>query len=161
MQHSRQQNLIPRITLALLIGLIVGCRNPTDLADSLACQQTYEFGNTGCFEIVGHVIGSRGQALAGISVGPRSALGQNVFGSAYQMTDSAGSFRLRSFRMVGQPPAGAVPETHSVYVIATDPRTAGLGSPATVRDSVLTIVTVAPVGTIPQAAQVRITLPVP
>ncbi len=99
--------------------------------------------------------------MAGISVGPRPVPGPSLFNSAYQMTGSAGSFRLRLSRMIGQPPAGAVPDTLSVHVIASDPRSAGIGSPATVRDSVLTIVTVAPVGTIPQAAQVRITLQVP
>ncbi len=160
MQHSRQRSLLPRITLTVLIGLIVGCHNPTD-PGSLACQQTYEFGNTGCFEVAGQVIGSRGQALAGIWVGPRPVLGPSRFNSAYRMTDSAGSFRLRLSRMIGRPPASAVPDTLSVYVIATDPRSTGIGSPATARDSVLTIVTVAPVGTIPQAAQVRITLQVP
>jgi hypothetical protein len=63
--------------------------------------------------------------------------------------------------MVGDRPAGTGPDTISVYVIATDPLSAGVGIPATIRDSVLTTATVAPVGEIPEPAAVRITLQKP
>jgi hypothetical protein len=89
---------------------------------------------------------------------PRPYVG---FTSPYEKTDVTGRFRIRLARMLGEPPASAAPDTISVYVVAADPRSAGVGVPSTIRDSVLCVVTVAPVGTIPTATEVRIVLPVP
>lgn len=162
MPQLRQRSLISRVVPSALIGLLAGCHNPTENGDPRACEQTYEFGNTGCFEVSGQVVGLRGQALGGILVGPRPLAGPSAsFNSAYRTTDSTGRFRVRLSRMVGTPPANAAPDTLSVYVVGLDPRSAGLGVPPTARDSVLTVVTVAPVGAVPNSAEVRIILPVP
>lgn len=111
--------------------------------------------------MTGQVVGSHGQPLSDISVGPRPLASGVTFNSTYSETDIDGRFRIRLSRMVGDRPAGPGPDTVSVYVIATDPRSAGVGIPAAIRDSVLTTVTVAPVGEIPEPAAVRITLQKP
>lgn len=126
-----------------------------------ACRQTFEFGNTGCAEVRGRVVGAAGQTLAGISVVPWPVSTQAAFATDYAMTDGAGQFRVRMSRMIGRPPEGGAPDTLSVWIVAADPRSAGVGVPANVRDSVLTVVTVAAVGTVPTSAEVHITLAVP
>lgn len=148
--------------LLTLILLMAGCQSAAEHGDPRACQQTYEFGNTGCFEVAGQVVGARGQALSGISVGLRPIPGlHTLFSANYQVTDAMGQFRIRLSRMLGFPPSDARPDTLSVVVFATDPRSAGVGVPALVVDSVLTLVTVAPVGVVPKATEIRILLPVP
>lgn len=150
----------------LVVGVLaaVACRIPVAAdggADPRACQQTYEFGNTGCLEVQGQVVSASGLPLAGMSVGPRPLPGPAVFNSDYATTDAAGQFRIRLSRISGAPPPKGTPDTLSVYVVAADPRSADVGIPARVRDSVLTVVTIAPVGTIPTPAVVRVPLPVP
>lgn len=148
--------------VSVLLGSVTACHNPAETVDARECQQSYEFGNTGCFEVSGEVVGLRGQALDGIVVIPRPVPREYVgFSSPDQTTDVTGRFRIRPARMLGGPPANAAPDTISVYLVAADPRSAGFEVPATVRDSVLCVVTVAPVGTIPTATEVRIVLPVP
>ena len=160
--HCCHPPLISRAALTVLLGVLDGCHNAADDGDPLACRQTYEFGNTGCFEIAGHVVGARGQGLEAILVSTRPPSGPDAaFNSGYPTTDSTGRFRIRAARMLGQPPANGAPDTLSVYVFAVDIRGLGVGVPATIRDSVLTVVTVAPVGTAPQVAGVHITLPIP
>jgi hypothetical protein len=161
MRHLGRTRAAVRTIVVALIGASASCRNAANADGSRACQQTYEFGNTGCFELAGRVVGLRGQALAGMSVGPRPVSGPHLFNADYRTTDEAGHFRIRLSRMVGSPPASPARDTLSVYVVAADPRSAGLGTPATIRDSVLTLVTVAPIGTLPEPAEVRIVLPVP
>jgi hypothetical protein len=162
MGQFRQRSLVSCAVVSVLIGPLAGCHNPAENGDPRACQQSFEFGNTGCFEVSGQVVGLRGQALGGISVGPQPVPGPNAsFNSAYQTTDSTGRFQIRLSRMAGGPPANGAPDTISVYVVAVDLRSTGPGVPATIVDSVLTSVTLAPVGTVPSAAEVRIILPVP
>ena len=142
--------------------LVVACREPTDAARADgACRQTYEFNNSGCFEVRGQVVGAGGQGIAGIYVGPRPVSTRGGFNTAYTTTDAAGQFRIRLSRMFGSAPAAGQPDTLSVHVVAFDPRSAGVGIPARVRDSVLTIVTVAPVGATPTPVDVRIVLTAP
>jgi hypothetical protein len=152
-----------RAALALLAsaGIAAACREPAAAGDPRACQQTAEFGNTGCFEVAGQVVGTAGLALAGVVVGPRYLPGRDGFNTAYVTTDTAGHFRLRLIRVGGRPVGLAGPDTLSVFVEAADPRSADVGIPARVRDSILAVVTVAPVGAVPVPAVVRITLPVP
>lgn len=151
-----------RAAVLALIVLMVGCQNVTESGDPRACQQTYEFGNTGCFEVAGQVVGARGQALSGISVVAHPILEPGtLFTSPYPTTDTTGQFRIRLSRLVGRPPLDARPDTLSVFVVAADPRSAGVGVLAVVKDSALKLVTVAPVGVIPVTAEIRIILPVP
>jgi hypothetical protein len=152
---------VARCLTAAAIGFLGACRPPTRVDDHGVCRQTYEFSNTGCFEVEGAVVGTAGQPLTGIAVGPRYLHDDALFNTQYVTTDDAGQFRFRASRMLGSPPSEPRPDTVSVYVIAADPRSAGLNVTATVRDSVLVVVTVAPVGTVPTPAVVRITLPVP
>lgn len=157
MEHSLQGCRKRHAGLLALIILMAGCRNPAVNGDPRACQQTYEFGNTGCFEVAGQVVGARGQALSGISVVAHIPGPSLLFTSPYQTTDTTGQFRIRPSRMFGRPPLDARPDTLSVFVCAADPRSV----PVRVVDSVRTLVTVAPVGVIPVRAEIRIILPVP
>ena len=143
--------------------LLAACRDLTgnDKGDPDACQQTYEFGNTGCFEVQGQVVGARGQPLRGIYVGLRPLAKPNVFDSRGGTTDSAGEFRIRLSRVLGMPPVDQTSDTLSVYVLAADLRSASVGAPPQVRDSVLAKATIAPVGVVPFPAIVRVVLPVP
>jgi hypothetical protein len=140
------------------LGILAACgRDPVSGGDSRACRQTYEFGNSGCFEVEGQVVNVAGQGLAGIYVGPRYLSMRDYFNTSYATTDTGGRFRLRLMRF-GARPTGLQSDTLSVYITAFDARTAGVGVPATSRDSVLAVVTVAPVGTAPVPTMVRITL---
>jgi hypothetical protein len=153
---------------AVTLATLAACRPPLGEPDgarpSRACPQTYEFGNSGCVEITGQVVGLRGQPLAGISVGPRyvragEEQGQ-LFSTTYASTDADGAFRFRVSRMVGRPTVVG-PDTVSLWVAGADPATAGVDVPARVRDSVLVLATVSPVGAVPEPAVVRLTLPAP
>ena len=136
---------------ALTIGL-AGCRNP-DAPDRQACYQTYEFGNTGCLEVTGQVVGTNGQPLKDVPLFARSV--PDTAGIAFVSgltTDASGKFRVRAIRMLGQPTAHR--DSARVYVGA-------LWRPTLIRDSVFVTATLAPVGKIPDAVDVRIVLPVP
>ena len=147
---------------ALLLAVLAGCQGSTDpVRDDGACRQSYEFGNTGCLEVRGQVVSTAGQPLAGIVVAARSPSTQMGFGAGFVATDASGGYRVRLSRMLGGPPRSGGPDTVSVYVIATDPRSAGVGVPARIRDSVLVPVTIAPVGRVPSPAEVHFTLPLP
>ena len=145
----------------LLTGFTSACLGPTDDGDDGTCRQSYEFGNTGCVEVRGQVVSTTGQALAYIIVTPRAASKNTELDGGHATSDADGRFRVRLSRMTGEPPAGGMPDTVSVYVVATDPESAGINIPARVRDSVLTVVSVAPVGRVPTPAEVRIVLPAP
>lgn len=158
---QRLFRVVPYVAALVTLAFSVACRDPIEAGIAGACPQTYEFGNTGCFEVRGTVVGTAGQALAGIFVGPRPITTRAGFNSYFATTDAAGRFNVRLARMFGRPPLDGTPDTLSVYVVAVDPRTAGVGIPATVRDSALVVVTVAPVGAVPTPNEVRLTLAVP
>lgn len=143
-----------RAVLTVVAGVVAGCHNAVEARPNDPCRETYEFGNTGCFEVRGQVVDRTGEALAGISVGPRPRSTSTGFNTHYVLTDSAGRFRVRLARVAA--PAPGAPDTLTVYMIAVDPR-----SPMTRRDSVLATVTVARVGAVPTPAEVRITLGAP
>jgi hypothetical protein len=120
-------------------------------------QSTGEFVNSGCADVVGNVVGGRGQPLTGVDVGPRQSLGAGQFNTPYVQTDAQGQFRLRLTRIGALPGS---PDTASVWVGATvRPTLPQLA--ATIHDSVLVVVTVAPIGRVPDAARVTIALAVP
>ena len=160
MQQSPHQTAT-RLTALVYASGAVACHDPTDARLDGACRQTYEFGNSGCFEVRGEVVGTSGQPLRDILVGPRPASSRAEFNADYAATDAMGRYRVRLSRMAGSPPASGLPDTLSVYIVAADPRSAGVGIPARVRDSVLAVVTVAPVGAVPTPSEVRITLAIP
>jgi len=146
---------LPLVMLGIVVVGAAACADPTGA--NAACQQTGEFGNTGCAEIRGVVVNRSGSPEPGIVVGPRFLSGQDVFNASYATTDSQGRFRFRITRFSGQP-AAAGPDTMSLFVHAADPRTAGVNVPATVRDSVPGQVTISPVGRVPTALSVTIAL---
>lgn len=147
---------------ALLLAVLAACEGSTEpVRDDGACVQTYEFNNSGCLEIHGQVVGTAGQSLPGISVVARSPSAQMGYAVAFATTDANGSYRVRLTRMFGGPPPISGPDTASIYVIAADPRSAGVGVPARIRDSVLVLATVARVGQVPSPAVARVALPVP
>jgi hypothetical protein len=147
------------MTAAALAGsLTVACATPTH-SDSRSCQQTYEFGNYGCFEITGHVVGLHGQALSGISVRAH-AIAENVaINTGIPATATDGSFTLRGVLFADPRPDR--PDTISVRLVAVDPNSATLTTPASIRDSVTALVTITPIGSIPTPIRVDMTLGVP
>lgn len=150
------------VCAAAALAFVVGCGSLTDPhADSARCEQTHEFGNSGCADVEGVVTYSGGDAAGWVNVFVRYVGGRtDSFGYATTATDANGRFRLRVTRyMVGPPAAG--PDTASFFVIATDLRPLNRGLPPTVRDSVLTRVTIAPVGRRPETTTVSIVLVVP
>lgn len=145
----------------LCLTALAACGTVTgNQPDPRACRQTYEFGNTGCVDIAGQVVGSAGQPLAGMVVGPGMMSTPVGLNAVYDETDANGRFEIRLTRFAGEPPR-AGPDTLSLYVRALDPRSAGLDVPATVRESVLVRVTLAPVGSVPRTTSVVIRLPMP
>ena len=125
------------------------------VVDRRLCEQTYEFGNYGCTDITGQVLGSAGQPLSGIGVSPRYFPGRYDFNSPALKTDADGRFWLRLHRFATPPVEG--PDTVSLYVRALDFRSPD----ASVRDSVLIQVMVAPVGSVAPVTHVVLRLPTP
>lgn len=141
-----------------LASLLNSCSAPSGIKiDPNVCQQTFEFGNSGCADIQGNVLNSRDEGLSGIVVTSHFLPGSDAFNGAPSTTDGAGRFTLRITRFIGAVPSSG-PDTVSVFIVAADPRSAGVRIPATVRDSVLTRVTIAPVGTVPVPAVISMRL---
>ena len=145
-----------RRTLTLALPLLLGCgRGLTDSRDSRICPQTHEFGNYGCAAVEGGILGARSQPLAGISVGPGVSADGGQFNTPYVMTDSNGRFQLRLTRY-----ARGTSESASVWI-----RAIVIPAPAervaTIVDSALVRLRVAPVGQVPDTAHAAIVLPVP
>ena len=145
--------------VAIALGLLVAaCSNPFAQDDeSDACPQTYEFGNLGCAEVRGQVLGSEDAPLSGVSVGP--IYPEELAGSYdtyFVFTDESGRFSFRIHRYArGGPPI--TPDTFSIYVrAAVRPRAVNVPGPAI--DSVLTVLTLAPVGETPEPTTVEIRL---
>jgi hypothetical protein len=155
--HRRMTRLLTLIVV--VIGVLAACQAPLEIQAPPVCPGSVEFGFTGCFEISGEVVDATGQPLGGISVGvhPVSDPGAQ-FSTAYQFTDVTGTLLIREARFLGRPSANGSPDTVTVYVVAADPRSAGVSASASIQDSVLTVVTVAPPGDIPTTSAVRIIL---
>ena len=104
----------------LLIGLFatVSCDSATAVEEFGACRQTHEFGNYGCAEVSGRVLGSQGQPLIGISVGPRylAEVGPPLYDAMYVETNTG----TLPFRVTRYAPRKllVVPDTFSLYVSA-------------------------------------------
>jgi hypothetical protein len=137
-----------RAVCLLPLVLFAACSDATRPDDSAACRQTREFGNTGCVEIAGTVVDSRGAPVAGASVSAGAVADRAIAFAGGTRTDALGRYALRAVRMAGQP---LRPDTVTVYVRATVAPTL----PATVgpRDSTTLVVEVAPVGFVPATSQ--------
>jgi hypothetical protein len=148
-----------RFTL-VAVCLTMACKTVGGVAgDHRACPQTSEFGNTGCFDVIGRVVGTADQPLSGISVGPRYLPGREGFNSPFVTTDQNGRFSLRIQRFGASAPAEG-PDTVSLFISAVDMSSA-VNGPATRRDSVLVRATIVPVGRLPTPRQVLLRLSVP
>jgi len=157
--------LIPRFRCSPLAKiasstLLIACWSSGDPAPVQGCHQIFELGNTGCFEIVGIVVGIHEQPLAGISVGPHYLPGKDGFTSSYVTSDANGRFTLRAAQLSGGPPSIG-PDTMSLWIVGIDPTTASVGVPPRVRDSVLAQATISGIGSVPAATSIRLGLPAP
>ncbi len=123
-------------------------------------EQSYEFGNSGCLDITGQVVGLDGQPLAGISIHPGYLPGPQIFTHTLAKTDAAGDFTFRVWSICCRPQTVG-PDTLSLRVRGVDTRTLEVGVPASVHDSVLVHATISPIGTIPTPSTVRLTLSAP
>jgi hypothetical protein len=154
--YRARHALAPLIAVAVTAGGCSRTAAPEIVDDFGQCRQSSgEFANSGCTDVMGRVVGVRGQPLAGVHVGLRQSLAAGQFNTPYVQTDAQGLFRLRLTRMA--PPG--LPDTVSVWVGATIRPTLP-DRVATVFDSALVLVTVAPVGRVPEAARLTISLPV-
>jgi hypothetical protein len=139
--------------------VLVGCASTTAVEEIAgACRQTFEFGNYGCIVIVGTVTGPVGQQLSGtwVSIG---AGGDRVqFGGGFDTTKSDGRYQLRAIRVVRDPGSS---DSVALWIHAVRiPRSAAPSAP-TLRDSSLVRLSVTPIGAVPPATPVNLSLPDP
>ncbi|MEO7353263.1 MAG: hypothetical protein ABIZ70_02825 [Gemmatimonadales bacterium] len=122
-------------------------------AELRACE---EFNSFGCVVIEGRVVGTRGQPLSGVSVGPRPSADGGQFNGIYDDTDADGRFSFRIYRMLSSQVAS---DSASLWIRAAIPPVLPVMA-ATIIDSALVRVLVTPEGRVPSRASVSITLPV-
>jgi hypothetical protein len=151
----------PLQPVALLLALVGGAAC-SDASDS-RCEQTYEFGNYGCADVVGRLVDRNDEPLGGVEYGVvnrerelESRFNTNVIPAT---PDSLGNFRLRITRylLIGPP---TTPDTGSVWLIGSM-RPPFPGPDPGIRDSVLVTLQFAPIGGVPEPSPVTIRLPLP
>jgi len=145
-----------------LLSLAMACGNePTE--ELSLCFQTYEFGNTGCADVVGAVTDVRGSPVPGAYVGVTGSVDPAravTLSSGSTRTDSTGRYSERVIRFDGAPPAEG-PDTVSVWVrafVAPAPEVPP-GTPGPI-DSVIATLEFRPVGQTPLTTEV-VTIVVP
>lgn len=139
----------------------LGCSSPSLVDDSRTCQQTYEFGNSGCVEVAGAVVNAEGRPLRNVAVGAHAVSGDVGMTGTGQITDSTGQFRFRLMRIFVLRQPSVLRDPVSIYVVASDIGSATNGGPARVRDSVIATPTFAAVGQVPVMSHVRVVLATP
>ena len=148
----------------LYVGSIVSvaCNAPTPPVDARLCPQTYEFGNTGCAEVTGIVLGSTGQPLSGTVVLPHYSAGGDIGGynEPIAATGPDGRFQFRITRYFPRR-SPVVPDTFSIYVIAQVLPPPGGGPNSLAVDSALLRLALAPVGAIPTPGDVVVNVRYP
>lgn len=143
-------SLIPVFTLVALMA----CDGMAPVLDAARCDQTYEFGNLGCADVIGTVFDAdhHPQPAADVRVlGPAEPLAASTVASATVQSAADGTFRLR-VRQISAPPGSTGPDTITVWIRAARP-------PATVdaigpSDSTLAHLTIRPVGQVPAVISV-------
>jgi hypothetical protein len=157
--------MLPLISSAALMAAAAGCGAAEPSEGASPCQQTFEFGNTGCAELSGRVTDQSGQPVVGAHVSitgagePERAISFGSVGSVDVETGAAGDYRLRVIRVTGEPPSGR-PDTVTVCVrsvVALLNPPPGAAAP---RDSVQALLTVRAVGELPVVTSVA-TLSIP
>lgn len=138
-----------RAAICIFLALLAGCEELIgSREDEAVCQQTYEFGNTGCVDVEGLVTDRAGRPLEGAYAGvarPVRAEPHVTLSGGFPRTSAEGKYRLRVFRMVGAPTT--TPDTLSVWVragVPPDPPVVGVPGPA---DSAVVVLELSPVGT--------------
>lgn len=140
---------------SLSILLATACNSPAG-PELGSCG---DFGAYGCVAVYGQVVGTRGQALAGIDVMNSGAGEGGDFTGDPRITDEAGRFRMRIYRM-SQLHNVAGNDSASIWIrAAIRPQLPQMS--ASVRESVLVRLRVTPNGAVPQVVPVSVTLPVP
>jgi hypothetical protein len=145
---------------ALLACAGAACDRDISQANA-TCEQTYEFGNYGCAEVVGRVIGSTGMPLDSAFIRPSfiPVISAGTYNMPSVRTDAEGRFRLRIHRF-GPRASPVMPDTFSIFVhAAVDYKPPATISPA--YDSVLAVLELAPIGSLPKPATVEIRLNYP
>lgn len=131
------------------IVVAVACSDPTT-ADGNACPQIYEISSYGCADLHGKVLDPFDVVAANVPV-IVEGLGFSALGIR---TDATGRFRHRLTQFLRLPT-----DTVSVLLRAVSARTEpGGGSPQLLRDSVVVVVRVAPIGRVPTRTEVRMKL---
>lgn len=133
-----------------------GCASVTGADDVAgACRQTSEFGNYGCILITGQVTGAGGETLSGTAVQIGNGGDRAQFGGGFDTTNAAGRYELRAIRVLRD--RGA---TDSVTLWIHAYRGLRLSPlPPLFRDSVRVRIAVTPIGAVPPATVVDLTLP--
>lgn len=156
---KRGSRTLQPVTLLLSLVSGVTCSDASDLR----CEQTYEFGNYGCADVVGRMVDRNEEPLGGMEYGVVNR--EREFDSRFNTNvmpatpDSLGNFRLRITRyLLSGPPT--TPDTGSVWIIGSK-RPAFPGPSPGIRDSVLVTLQFAAIGAIPEPSQVTIRLPLP
>ncbi len=144
----------------LLPGLLALSACATALTEHqvlAACPENGgEWGVYGCAAVVGRVSDRNGHPVAGIQVGAASADTADMVGSGtYALTDAGGRFALHVIRYL---PAGS--DSATMWVKATVIPTIEQRV-ATIFDSALVRVRIAPIGAIPDTFSVTLHLPIP
>ena len=154
----------PLVLPLVAVAAAAACSG-NDPSEDPRCQQTSEFGNTGCGELQGVVTDSAGSPVAGAYVDSRDPADperHDALVASYVRTDSAGNYKFRVIRYSEEVPLGG-PDTVTVWVHAglPPPDDAPLGT-AGPRDSVLALLELRPVGEAPVVSEVvTIALAVP
>ncbi len=140
--------------LALLppIAGIAGACAVTEVRETAACRQTYEFGNYGCAVAAGRVLDSLGQPVVGALVGPTPSEDGIQFNTPYATTSADGSYSVKLTRF-------GRGESDLVWVWLRASRIPTHVDSVGVRDSVRVQLRVSPVGAIPDTAVVDLVLP--
>jgi hypothetical protein len=139
------------ISQLAIVSAAVACAG-NEPSEDPRCQQTYEFGNTGCGELRGLVTDGAGSPLAGAYVDSRNPAEpgrHDELAAGYVRTDSTGNYEFRVVRYSGEVPAEG-PDTVTVWVHAgmPPPDDAPIGTSGP-RDSVLALLELRPVGEAP------------
>lgn len=144
-----------RIRLFILLPLSVGIAGAcavTEVRDTAACRQTYEFGNHGCAVAAGRVLDSLGRPVVGALVGPSPSEDGIQFNTPYATTAADGSYSVRLTRFW-------FGESELVWVWLRASRIPAHVDSVGVRDSVRVQLRVSPIGEIPDTAVVDLVLP--
>ena len=135
-----------RIAVVVAALAVAGCRVTEPDATPNECRQTYEFGNSGCADLVGVVTDESGAPLVGAYVGwLQTRPDRGIVGTPVAVA-SDGRFRLRVTRMSGPVPV-AGPDTVTAVVQASARLLSGTpGRDTAVIRSREVLLRVAPVG---------------